>query len=360
MPPTFAEVAGHLVDLLRGRVLVAHNARFDVDFLTAELERTGYDGVTGVQALCTMLLAREFLPGAGRSLADCCDACGIRTEEGHRAIADAVAAAELLGIFIDSGDRGAWDRAIDDALDAVWPPFPSTAPLDAVWRPRGAISSAPPKEFLARLRDQMPELAGPDDHQVFLALLDRCLLDRHLSEHETRELVHTADELGIGRETAARLHREYFDSLVGVAWQDGVLTTEEIADLAQVAKVLSLPAEAVAAALTTPPAPIASNVVVPIAHTRLAPGRTSCSRARWSDRASTGTCSSSRAVMCRSPLSRSVSRSSPPRPRFPVRKGPQGARVRHSGRRRAVADRAPRGLSSSAQTPKPARSTFQW
>ncbi|MFD4421400.1 exonuclease domain-containing protein [Agromyces sp. NPDC058484] len=270
--PTFAEVAGHLVELLRGRVIVAHNARFDIGFLIAELERAGYDGVEGAEALCTMLLAREFLPGAGRSLADCCDACGIRLEGAHRALVDAVATAELLGIFIDSGDRHTWDRAIVSALDAVWPPFPSRAPIDSVWRPRGALAEPQPKDFLARLRDRMPELAGPDEHQIYLALLDRCLLDRHLSEHETRELVRTADDLGIGRATAERLHRDYFDSLVGVAWADGVLTTDEIADLAQVAKVLSLPVETVAAALTQPPAPVAPAVVVTSAHVRLESG----------------------------------------------------------------------------------------
>ncbi|TFD11727.1 3'-5' exonuclease [Cryobacterium sp. TMT1-21] len=37
--PTFEQIAPQLVKLISGRVLVAHNARFDTGFLLAELER---------------------------------------------------------------------------------------------------------------------------------------------------------------------------------------------------------------------------------------------------------------------------------------------------------------------------------
>jgi DNA polymerase-3 subunit epsilon len=274
--PTFADVAGHLVELLRGRVLVAHNARFDVGFLTSELERIGYGGVAGVEALCTMLLAREFLPGTGRSLADCCDACGITISEAHRAVSDAEAAARLLGVFIELGNREAWDAAIDAALRSTWSTWSSPLPRESVWRPRSRGAEAP-RDFLDRLQDRMPELAGPDEHQVYLALLDRCMADRHLSEHETRELVRTADELGIGRATGSDLHRQYFEALAAIAWSDGVLSADEVADLVRVARMLHISDQNLTKALSQPQMVVASVPPADIKHAaaarfNLAPG----------------------------------------------------------------------------------------
>lgn len=70
--PTFAEVAPQLVDLLPERVIVAHNASFDSRFLDNEFERIGYGPGFPVAVLCTMRLAADIIPGAGRSLVDCC------------------------------------------------------------------------------------------------------------------------------------------------------------------------------------------------------------------------------------------------------------------------------------------------
>src|SRR4029077_1093511 len=39
--PSFAEISAELLERLEGRLLVAHNARFDYGFLRAEFRRTG-------------------------------------------------------------------------------------------------------------------------------------------------------------------------------------------------------------------------------------------------------------------------------------------------------------------------------
>jgi DNA polymerase-3 subunit epsilon len=62
--PTFEQIAPQLVELLSGRVLVAHNARFDSGFLDAEFTRIGYGSEVPVAVLCTMKLAADILPGA--------------------------------------------------------------------------------------------------------------------------------------------------------------------------------------------------------------------------------------------------------------------------------------------------------
>ena len=54
--PCYADIAEHLAPLLRGRILVAHNAAFDYAFLAAEARRCGTElPVTSV--LCTLELA---------------------------------------------------------------------------------------------------------------------------------------------------------------------------------------------------------------------------------------------------------------------------------------------------------------
>ncbi|TXL90998.1 TerD family protein [Streptomyces sp. IB2014 016-6] len=59
--PTFAQVAGEIESLLRGRVLVAHNAQFDYDFLAYEFARARM-WLPVSQRLCTLALNRQVDP----------------------------------------------------------------------------------------------------------------------------------------------------------------------------------------------------------------------------------------------------------------------------------------------------------
>jgi DNA polymerase-3 subunit epsilon len=248
--PSFAQIAPRLVELLAGRVLVAHNASFDTRFLIAELTRAGYPIDPTAHSLCTMRLAREYLPGARRSLRDCCDAFDIEIGDAHRASADALATARLLAAYIaSSGGSRYWSDVVDRAARFDWPPL---AVLDADWVTR-EVSSAPQQTFLQRISERLPDESGPHEHSDYLALLDRCLLDRTISRHESDQLVELAAGLGIGRSLAEDLNRRYFGALVQVAWEDGVLTTEEREDVATVAVLLQIEPAVLEAAMTAPP-----------------------------------------------------------------------------------------------------------
>lgn len=265
--PTFAQIAPRLVELLAGRVLVAHNASFDTRFLIAELTRAGYEVDPSGHTMCTMRLAKEFLPGAGRSLRDCCDAFDIVLDDAHRASADALATAELLAAYIESyPEAGYWRDTVARAGRFVWPPL---AVLDVDWVTR-EVANAPSPAFLQRIANRMPDHSGPHEHSEYLALLDRCLLDRAISRHESDQLVQLAQDLGIGRSQAEELNRRYFDALVQVAWSDGVLTAPERKDLVAVAALLLVEPAAVEAAMTAPPA-TATPVAVDV-HRALEPG----------------------------------------------------------------------------------------
>jgi len=254
--PTFDEIAPRLVELLSGRVLVAHNAQFGADFLLRELERIDYGPVVGVESVCTMQLAREFLPGAGRSLADCCAAYDIVITDAHHALADAIATAALLEAYL-LGSPGVteWDDALARAAAAPWPAIDREG---AAWLPRdeeGASEGERAVSFLERVTAKLPDFTGPDEHLEYLALLDLALLGRELSAHDATALVRLAELNGIDRRTCAELHARYFDDLAQVVWAEGNLTADEQADLDAVARMLGIGPDAVAAALVPRPHP---------------------------------------------------------------------------------------------------------
>ena len=238
--PSFADIAPALVDLLAGRILVAHNASFDVGFLTAEFERLGY--WFSVSPMCTMRLAREFIPGAGRSLADCCAAYDIVLENAHRASVDARATAELLAAYLD--DVPMWDGWHEPGLIAELESLPLNS---VVWVERHSAAERA-TSFLERITEKLPDFTGPVEHLDYLALLDRCLLDRQISAHEANALVAFAETKGIGRATCEALHLEYFDQFTAAAWADGILTDDETRDLESVGTALGMTAATIDAA----------------------------------------------------------------------------------------------------------------
>lgn len=98
--PVFAEVADRLLGVLQGRVFVAHNARFDWRFLSAELRRVRDLALDGLR-LCTVRLARRLVPGAGScGLDNLTRYFGLRNAARHRAGGDAEVTAELLGLLL--------------------------------------------------------------------------------------------------------------------------------------------------------------------------------------------------------------------------------------------------------------------
>ncbi len=86
--PAFSRVADELRERLRGKLLVAHNARFDYGFLKAEFARLGIEFRSPV--LCTVKLSRKLTPKAPRhNLDTLIERHGITVGARHRALADA-------------------------------------------------------------------------------------------------------------------------------------------------------------------------------------------------------------------------------------------------------------------------------
>lgn len=118
--PVMADVADLLARDLAGRVVVAHNARFDLGFLAAALRATGHLAPGArVPRLCTMEWARHYMAVRSRRLTTCCEAAGVPLAHHHSALADAEAAAALLrhylGIAQRRGQDPPWLPSLSDA-----------------------------------------------------------------------------------------------------------------------------------------------------------------------------------------------------------------------------------------------------
>jgi len=92
--PRFAEIAPQLMEMLEGRIFVAHNVHFDYGFIEAEFSRAGYE--FRARKLCTVRLSRRLLGLRSHSLAALCLHFSIVNQQAHRALEDAAATAEVL------------------------------------------------------------------------------------------------------------------------------------------------------------------------------------------------------------------------------------------------------------------------
>lgn len=235
--PTFAQLSGKIAGLLRGRVIVAHNLSFDARFLAAEFDRAGLTlPISAAEGLCTMQLAGHFLPAAGRSLYECRRGLGFAEHRAHSALHDAQAAAELLTYYLKvAGSPPPWEERVSVARSRPWPSVPSSDTEPVRRRAPGQRQ----EHFLRRLVDCLPRAREPKADS-YLELLDRALLDRHISESEADALIAAAEELGLWQDDVLRLHEDYLRAVAVAALEDATLTPAELDDLKQVAFLLGL------------------------------------------------------------------------------------------------------------------------
>jgi len=84
----FGDVAAELAQRLSGRLLIAHNARFDYAFLRAEFNRVGIS--FNPEVLCSVMLSRKLYPHLARHDLDSLVECHrLHADVRHRALPDA-------------------------------------------------------------------------------------------------------------------------------------------------------------------------------------------------------------------------------------------------------------------------------
>ena len=98
---TFAEVKDEILDFIKGRVLVAHNASFDYGFLNEELNRLGLPSLNN-PVIDTLDLARSMFRRRSYSLGNVCKQYGVIYDEevAHRANYDADVLAQTFNLML--------------------------------------------------------------------------------------------------------------------------------------------------------------------------------------------------------------------------------------------------------------------
>lgn len=236
--PTFPEIAARLVELLNGRVIVAHNARFDVNFLVAELEKSNISvDRESLPVLCTMQLASEMIPGVGRSLAACCEAYDIDQPNAHSALDDAAATAKLLRSYFDQDPNyRVWDEALDSASEFKWP---SLEHIEIQTRDRKSQS---PRELsgLAPYISRIPDAATTPEERGLMRLFDDIFSDGLMSSEEADLINAYVKEVRITDQKLEEIKSQYFLELVNVAWSDGELNAAEKAGIRYVGNIFGI------------------------------------------------------------------------------------------------------------------------
>ena len=134
--PGFDAIADQLAELLEGRVLVAHNVRFDYGFLKAEFERTGRS--FSAKTLCTARLSRALYPErSGHGLDAIVARHRLDDADRHRASGDA----RILLRFIELLHRELPQDEIDTATRRLLrqPSLPKNLPPERL----AAVPHAP-------------------------------------------------------------------------------------------------------------------------------------------------------------------------------------------------------------------------
>jgi DNA polymerase-3 subunit epsilon len=252
--PRFEDIAGDLVDRLSGCVVAGHNIRFDLDFVAAEFARLGVD-LPALPSVCTLSLAhRVALASATRRLSGCCDALGIPHVAAHSALGDALATARLLLALLDLARCDRLER-----LGCCGDPLPRGVYAElrrtgTVWPRDAAVKqSEEARSYLGRLVSRLPLSAGApgacapnrEATVAYLELLDRALEDRHVTIAEADALLELAQRWGMSSHETKEAHAEYLRALAVAALADGVISSTERRDLAEVAEWLGLGASAI-------------------------------------------------------------------------------------------------------------------
>ncbi len=229
--PTFEEIAGDLLEFLKPTdVVVGHNLDFDLRFLRNEFGRCKY-AFPEVSTMCTMSLVGEVFKNCPRNLNAACALLEIPRDGAHSAFYDAKATAQ---IFIKILPHISFQKV----ENFEWEPHSFGCSGKLVRR--GAGQASHNEGTLSRLVGRLPSHGGTGNVDFYFEALDRAFADAILEEHEARELITFATELGLSADQVVEAHRTYVNELVAVAEEDGFISDLESEHIAAVAKALDV------------------------------------------------------------------------------------------------------------------------
>lgn len=240
--PTFREIAGHVVEALRGSVFASYNVYFDSKFVREELRRAGVR--TFPPHLCLMYMRPMLGMGRKCSLRDACADSGVKHSSAHHAAADALAAVALWKQYLAQCGRDGV-RTFRELADLKSYKFTSSFddPLlgddtlcethrGARMKSRGSALAGSVAAIAPAQSDRQPVLSAYWD------ALSAALADLDVTPHEVFYLKAKQSALGIRPEELRWLHARAFSGLLANVCQDKAVTNEEVDSLSSIAVAL--------------------------------------------------------------------------------------------------------------------------
>lgn len=102
--PLFRDIADDLLEFLTDTVIVAHNARFDLEFLRSELRNSNLS-LPENNVIDTLAIARRYYTFPSNSLGDIARYIGLPMDKQHRALADVTTTKDIFEYFLKDLDR---------------------------------------------------------------------------------------------------------------------------------------------------------------------------------------------------------------------------------------------------------------
>ena len=114
--PLFRDIAKDLLDFLNDTVIVAHNAKFDLEFLRSELKNLN-QSLPENEVIDTLGIARRYYSFPSNSLGKIARYIGLPIDEEHRALADVTTTKDIFEYFLkDLERRGIRLKRLKDIL----------------------------------------------------------------------------------------------------------------------------------------------------------------------------------------------------------------------------------------------------
>ena len=233
--PSFADIAGEILDRLDGAIVVAHDAAYVERFLDAEFARMD-ELLPLTPALCTLWLARRTTRSADYRLPALARQAGVPVVDTQTALGSVRTLARLLPLMLDAyAGPLHW-------LCGLRPMPELECDVDALARPVEPVGT--PDAWLSRLlaRRGLPS-AAPEalDAQRYLDAVILALAEGRLLGGEAVALTRLAASAGLGAAQVEEVHHRLLEHLRTGALADAILTTGQIRKLRNAASALGEP-----------------------------------------------------------------------------------------------------------------------
>src|SRR4051794_17519283 len=231
--PTFADIAGEILDRLDGAVVVLHDGAFVERFLDAEFARAGVQ-LPLMPALCSEWLARRTLRTPDHTLRTLARHAGRTVLDTSSALGAVRTVAALLPQMLSVHGRPPRHlcglRPLPE-LDILRDP--ATRPVEVREGTDGWMTT-----LLARRRQPT---ADAIDAQRYVHTVTEALADGRLLGGEAQTLARLGASAGLGSPQVEALHERLLENLRAAALTDAILTTGQLRQLRTAAGALGLP-----------------------------------------------------------------------------------------------------------------------